>query len=237
MSTLRLDRRHYHDTLRVSLLCIVSTVVRSQTCTNVAAVYAGGLCDGTNLLMNKCMSVDQPAGTKSLNGSRFTAVSCQSDTSAFCTALEGSFNPDYCQMSSENVPFCRNLAVSTSAGLCKSDSDCKTIVLKLCPASSPGSNSSVTPCVATNVTLATRIFIPLVCCADVKTVATQGCTGVDMSRLDLLLDIMRDTKECGVYPNCTRTAAQVLTSAATPSACTWTLTGVVLLVHSFVFVM
>jgi hypothetical protein len=70
---------------------------------------------------------------------------------------------------------------------------------------------------------------------DIKTVATQGCTGVDMSRLDLLVDMMRDGKECGVYPNCTRSAAQDATSAAAPSACTWTLVGVVLLLPSFVF--
>jgi hypothetical protein len=225
--------RYYDDTLRVYLLCIVSAVVRSQTCANVVAVYVVGMCDGTNILMNKCTPAGT-AGTTPLNDSRFTAASCQSDTSAFCIALEGSFNPDYCEMSSEIVPFCRNLAVSTRVGLCTFDSDCKTIVLKLCPSSSPGPNSSVAPCVTSNVTLATRIHIHLMCCVDIKTVATQGCTGVDMSRLDLLLDIMRDAKQCEVYPNCTRAAAQVLTSAATRSVCTGTLPGVVLLLYSFV---
>ena len=262
--------RYYHDMLRVSLLCVVSTVVQSQTCASVSAVISGGLCDGNNLLMNKCMPVDQSTAML-FNGSRFTAASCQSDMSDVCIALRGYFNPDYCQMSVKSVPFCRNLvvaAVSTSAGLCTSDADCKTIVIKLCRTSSPGSNSSkpgsnssnpgsnssnapasTTQCNTSKITLTTRPRLNVICCADIKTVATQGCTGIEMSSLDLLVNMMQDAKECGVYPNCTSSAASAAegvllyaggtadgTSAAAPSACTWTLVGVVSLLLSFVFV-
>ena len=114
---------YHHKMLRAVVICVLSTVVQSQTCASVSAVLSGGLCDGNNLLMNKCMPVDQSATAMLFNGSRFTAASCQSDMSDVCIALRGYFNPDYCQMSVKSVPFCRNLvvaAVSTSAGLCTS---------------------------------------------------------------------------------------------------------------------
>ena len=147
---------YYHDMLRAAILCVVSAVVQSQSCASFPAAYSGGLCDGTKLLFKKCLPAGQSAPTSILiNGSHFTAASCQSEMSSVCTALQGSFNPDYCQMflrsgaldSSSTgssfpadssmpvplaVPFCRNLAastVSTSAGLCTSDADCKTIVM------------------------------------------------------------------------------------------------------------
>ena len=147
---------YYHDMLRAAILCVVSSVVQSQTCASVPAAYSGGLCDGTQLVMKKCMPAGQSAPTSILiNGSHFTAASCQSEMSSVCTALQGSFNPDYCQMFLQSggldpsstgssfpadssmpvplaVPFCRNLAASTvspSAGLCTSDADCKTIVM------------------------------------------------------------------------------------------------------------
>jgi len=85
------------------------------------------------------------------------------------------------------------------------------------------------------------------CCADIKTVATQACTGVDLSALDTLIDAMRDARECALYPNCTSAAVSLPadvpfhaahvgpTSAAAPSACTATLLGALLLL-SLVFV-
>jgi hypothetical protein len=82
------------------------------------------------------------------------------------------------------------------------------------------------------------------CCADIKTVATQACTGVDLSALDTLIDAMRDAKECALYPNCTSSAVSAVslsanapfhaaaagpTSAAAPSACTATRLAALLL--------
>jgi len=239
-----------HDMLRVSLLCLACTVVRSQTCASVSAVYAGGLCDGTSLSMQKCVLVDQAAATATrINGTRFTAASCQSDMADACLSLQGSLNPDYCRASSENAPFCANLAVSTASSgknLCTSDADCKTMVVKLCRSSSPGANGSnasvsTVQCNISKTALSTRPRLNVMCCADIKTVATQACTGVDLSALDTLIDAMRDAKECALYPNCTSSAVSLAadapfhaaaagpTSAAAPSACTWTLLGVLLM--------
>ena len=248
--------RRSRDMLRVSLLCLACTIVRSQTCVSVSAVYAGGLCDGTKVSMTKCMSVDQAAATPTpLNGSRFTTASCQSDTADVCLALRGSLNPDYCRTSPETAPFCRNLAVATAAaatGLCTSDAHCKTIVVKICRSSGPdanGSNASASAaqCNTTGITLSTRPRLNVLCCADIKAVVTQACTGVDLSALDTLMDAMRDARECALYPNCTSAALSVPvdvpfhaaaagpTSAAAPSACTATLLGILLLLL-FVFV-
>ena len=237
--------RCYRDMLLVSLLCLACTVVRSQTCASVSAVYAGGLCDGTSISMQKCVLADQAAATATrINGTRFTAASCQSDMADACLALQGSLNPDYCRASPENAPFCANLAVSTASSgknLCTSDADCKTMVVKLCRSSSPGDNSSAAQCNISKTALSTRPRLNVMCCADIKTVATQACTGVDLSALDTLIDAMRDAKECALYPNCTSSAVSLAadvpfhavgappTSAAAPSACTGTLLGVLLL--------
>jgi len=159
-----------------------------------------------------------------------------------CTALQGSLNPDYCRMSSQSAPFCKNLAVAEGAGECEFDSDCETIVLKSCRESSPDSDDSnatapTKTCVTSNITFATRLLLQVTCCADIKTLVLQACTGVDMSRVDVIVVHMRDAKKCGVYPNCTRSiqdTTQYFTSAAAVSSCTRTLVGVVLTLLSFV---
>ena len=199
--------------------------------------------------MQKCVMADQATSTQ-INGTRFTTASCESDMTHACLALRGSFNPDYCRTSPETAPFCRNLAVATASSdknLCKSDSDCKTMVVKLCRSSGPGANSSnasasAAQCNTTGITLSTLPRLNVMCCADIKTVATQACTGVDLSALDTLIDAMRDARECALYPNCTSAAVSLPadvhvgpTSAAAPSACTATLLGALLLL-SLVFV-
>ena len=243
--------RDYRDILRVSLLCLACTIVQSQTCASVSAVYAGGLCDGTSLSMQKCVMADQATSTQ-INGTRFTTASCESDMTDACLALQGSLNQDYCRTSSENALFCRNLAVSTASSgknLCTSDAHCKTMVVKLCRSSSPGANSSAAPtstaqCNISKTALSTLPRLNVMCCADIKTVATQACTGVDLSALDTLIDAMRDARECALYPNCTSSAVSAVslpadvpfhaaaagpTSAAAPSACTATRLGALLL--------
>jgi hypothetical protein len=204
--------------------------------------------------MQKCVMADQATSTQ-INGTRFTTASCESDMTDACLALQGSLNQDYCRTSSENALFCRNLAVATASSdknLCKSDSDCKTMVVKLCRSSSPGANGSnasvsTVQCNISKTTLSTRPRLNVTCCADIKTVATQACTGVDFSALDTLIDAMRDARECALYPNCTSSAVSLPadvpfhaapagpTSAAAPSACTATLLGALLLL-SLVFV-
>lgn len=232
--------------LRAFLLCALTTAVRAQTCTSVPALYSGGLCNGTAISIKKCISADQstqPAQSPMLiNGSLFTAALCESDMSGMCDSLQGSFKPEYCRGSVENMPFCRNLAVATASAnpdLCIYDTDCKTEKVKICyPSSSDSDSNSTEPasnlqCITSNMTFTMRSRVDVVCCEEVKELATQACTRIDMSLLDKRVNALRDSKECGVYPDCTSYVATntnvVLYAGGTKSVYSWTLVCVMLI--------
>jgi hypothetical protein len=223
-------------------------------CANVSAVYVGGLCNRTSLSMLRCVLADETNATATrINGTHVTAASCESDMTDVCLALQGSFNPQYCLVSPEETPFCGNLAVSTasSSNTCTSDADCYEMVMKLCGPSSPGDTTE--QCNISKIAASMRPTVTVMCCEDVNTIATQACTGVNLSALELLVDTMRGENKCGVYPNCAiSTAGGALshatialtpaisrvnvTSDAVLSVCSWKLVVVALLLLSFVFV-
>ena len=148
---------------------------------------------------------------------------------ASCKALGGSFKSDYCDSRGQlDSPFCRNMAVSTASGSCKSDADCKTIEITPC--------RSALDC---NKTTTLTWFVPIahptvICCSDIRTAVKQGCTDIDRNRLDMYVNIMQDSKECGLYPNCINTTAAE-SNDAIPSVCNWTFVVLVPLILSFVF--
>lgn len=221
---------YHHKMLRYAVICVLSTMVQSQTCANVPAAYSGGLCDGTKFVMTKCMSVGEPAPTSSLiNGSRFTVASCENDMTASCNALGGYFKSDYCDSRGQLAsPFCRNMAVSTASGSCKSDADCKTVNMTYC--------RSALDC---NKTTTLTWFVPIahptvICCSDIRTAVKQGCTDIDRNRLDMYVNIMQDSKQCAFYPNCISTTTAE-SNAAIPSVCNWTFVVLVPLILLFVF--